>query len=483
MTGRVRNNLKSLPGSVWHGWKSGSSNQKIFRAMVIIATATLGVKAISLVRDQYVAAVFGTSDALDAYLLAIVVPSAISSIIAGSFNAALIPTYVRTKQQDGEEAAHQLLSNVLFVSLALLGAATVVLAMATPRIYTMLAAGFNPDKLALAHRLGYVVVGIVPITGIITIWTAVLNADEQFAFPALSASVVPIATVSVLAFGYNTLGVYALAVGFVVGLVIQLAWLAWGMVNRNLPIRPRWHGGDPALRQVIGQYMPMVAGQLVFAMSPVIDQGMAGTLGSGSISALIYGNKLITLFVGIGTMALGTAVLPYFSHMVALEDWPGIRHTLKVYIRLILLVSVPLTVALIVFSHDIISLLFERGRFNHQDTATVSHIMAMFALQIPFYSIGILLVRLISSLKLNQLLLFGGVISMATNFLLDLILKKVMGAAGIALATSIVYVVALAFYAIVTSIALNRRLPRGAGDSFLVASCAKVLAPHDSETQ
>ena len=48
-------------------------------------------------------------------------------------------------------------------------------------------------------------------------------------------------------------------------------------------------------------------------------------LGPGSVAVLNYGSKLIAVPLGVGTTALGTAVIPYFSVMVAKNDWRQIR--------------------------------------------------------------------------------------------------------------------------------------------------------------
>ena len=53
---------------------------------------------------------------------------------------------------------------------------------------------------------------------------------------------------------------------------------------------------------------------------------------------------LIMPVLGISSTALGTAVLPYFSRLVAAEDWDGLRHTLRTYTRLILAAAIPTTI-------------------------------------------------------------------------------------------------------------------------------------------
>jgi putative peptidoglycan lipid II flippase len=66
-------------------------------------------------------------------------------------------------------------------------------------------------------------------------------------------------------------------------------------------------------------------------------------------------------------------------------------------------------------------------------------------LQIPVHSLAILFVRLITSMKANSILIWGTTISFALNPPLDYVLKGPLGAAGIALSTSVVYAISLLF--------------------------------------
>jgi len=98
--------------------------------------------------------------------------------------------------------------------------------------------------------------------------------------------------------------------------------------------------------------------------------------------------------------------------------------------------------ALVVFSHPLIRILFQRGAFTAADTGVVSRVQAFLSLQIPFYFLTILGVRLISALKRNWVLMVVSGVNMVLNIVFNLILMRYMGVAGIALSTSFVYLVA-----------------------------------------
>ena len=81
------------------------------------------------------------------------------------------------------------------------------------------------------------------------------------------------------------------------------------------------------------------------------------------------------------------------------------RRVLLSYSVLLALVTIPLTGLLIVLSRSLVSLFFQGGAFTAADTHLVARVQMMFCLEIPFYSVAILYVRAISSLKRNYLIM------------------------------------------------------------------------------
>ena len=160
---------------------------------------------------------------------------------------------------------------------------------------------------------------------------------------------------------------------------------------------------------------------------------------------LNYGNKIIAFPITLAATTLGTAVVPYFSAMVVQRDWAGIRHTLKRYLSLIFATAVPLTLILMMISEPLVKMIYQRGSFSEEDTHLVAQIQVLFALQIPFYIAVILIVRLISSMLANHILLIGNIITVILNISLNYLFMKKLGVAGIALSTSCVYMVLFTF--------------------------------------
>jgi putative peptidoglycan lipid II flippase len=429
--------------------KPVSTNQKIFRAALTVGSLSIIARAATVFREMVVARWFGRGDALDAFLISFLLPSFVVMLITGSLSSAAVPVILQTRR-DGEEARNKLLSEIVLLSAAVLSATAIFLAVLAPYYLPWIAHGFSPVKLELTRKLLYLLLPWLVFNGLATVVSFILNSDEKFAIPAMTPLLTPIVTMVVVIAAAQLFGPFAIAAGTVAGSVLEASLLFYLLRKHGVRLRLRWTGIDSRLRSILTECAPLAAGAVLTVSTPVVDQAMAAMLPSGSVSALSYGNKLIGAIVALGANALGTALLPYFSRMAVEHDWFGCRHTLKRYFVIVLSATIPVTAALIALSHPIIRLLYQRGAFNAADTQLVSWIQICYAFQIPSNLIGILFVRFISAVRRNDLLMYVAGFNLVINVVLNLALMRLWGVAGIALSTSLVYLLSAALLAAIS---------------------------------
>jgi putative peptidoglycan lipid II flippase len=319
----------------------------------------------------------------------------------------------------------------------LLTAATALMALTARGFFPLIASHFPPDKLALSIRLFYALLPVVLITGIATNCTAVLNTFDRFALPALA----PVATPAVIILGALLLGgrvgIWAMVYSTLAGALIHAGIVAWMMDSRGYRFRLYWHGATEATGEVARQYGPVLLSGLVASGGLLVDQSMAAMLPSGSVSALAYANRFVSVVITLLAGAVSSAVVPHFSRMVAHNDWATCRNTLRTWVRLTALVSTPIALALVVGSRFLIRLAFQHGAFGPADTALVTPVLAMYALQIPFFVSSRVFYRFLVAMRRTDLIFYCGGLNLALDVVLNLILMRWFGVAGIALATSL----------------------------------------------
>jgi putative peptidoglycan lipid II flippase len=364
-------------------------------------------------------------------------------VLAPSFTSAFVPTYIRVYEQQGAAAAQRLVSGVLVGGFVIFVAIALAVAAAAPLVLPWLGWGFDGPKLALARSLCYMVSGMVVVCGISAIFAAVLNAHEHFGISAAAPMALPVATVVVFWLFQDRFGISALAAGTMLGFALECCILGIGMRRFGLLRWPRWSGFHASLAHVSRQYAPVAVGSLLMSSSIVVDQSMAASLGSGNVSILNYGNKVVAFVLSIVAISLSTVLFPRFSRMISAGQWDDLDRMIRGYSKLILLASIPLVALLAVFSQPMIGLLFERGAFTPQTTIAVSWVQIYLALQIPFYVLGMLGARLLSALDGNQIMLRIGALNLAMNIGGNYVFMHFFGVSGIAMSTSLMYVVAM----------------------------------------
>ena len=143
--------------------------------------------------------------------------------------------------------------------------------------------------------------------------------------------------------------------------------------------------------------------------------------------------------------SLSTAAIPYASQLAASGDAASLKALADRFLKWVLLATAPLVLLLVLFAQPIVAAVFQRGAFTAEDTELVAMVHAAFALQIPFYVMNVLLLRLIAALRANTIILQGAAINLALKIVGNLVLMHYWGVVGIAIATVLVYIASFAF--------------------------------------
>jgi putative peptidoglycan lipid II flippase len=420
-------------------------DRRILGAVASVFAAGAVVKIAAMGKEFVVAGVFGRSDAMDAFLAAFLIPNLLINLIAESMNQALVPTFIKVRMRDGFERAQELLSSSMLWLCGLLTGAAVLTALLARTFFPLIGWGFPALKLDLSVRLFYALVPVVLLSGIAATCTAVLNTFERFAMPALAALVMPVSIVAAAVTLRGALGIWALVWGTLFGAVAHAGLTGWMMEARGYRFRLHWHGKNEATREVARQYGPVLLSSVVASGGLLVDQAMAAMLPEGSVSALVFANRFVSVAVTLMAGAVSSAVVPFFSSMIADREWEGCRRTLRTWSRMMAVVSLPIAGLLIVGARPLVRLTLQHGAFGARDTAVVSSVLAMYAIQIPFFVVSRVFYRFVVAMRRTDLVLWCGSLNLVLDVLLNVLLMRWLGIAGIALATSLWTVSTLGF--------------------------------------
>ena len=421
--------------------------RKVFAAMLTSGVASVLSSIAMVARDLLMAKQFGVSGSVDGYLISYTFLMFVASVFANSIMPALMPAYIRLRTAVGEHASLALAWRAALAAACAVSLIAIVIAALSPQLIAILASNFSSSGRAISRETLLWMLGILPVQTFLAVLTVIANSRGAYLRPGLAPALPSIAAAVVLFLFARSFGIGVVAAATLCGAIVQL--LLFPIEWRGLwSAKGQWKDDARVWGDLVRQYWPVVASGVLMSATPLVDQAMAATMAEGSVATLSYGQKLSGLVLSVSSIALSNAVLPHLSEMAARDAWAEIGHSLRVFRRVILAVVLPATAILYFFSEPIAILVFERGAVSRVDAINIAHVQALFLLQMPFYLLGMLSVRLISALKANVILMYGTALSIVLKVLFNYVLMQWFGLRGIALATTCVYVVACAYLTI-----------------------------------
>src|SRR6266568_8387053 len=227
-----------------------------------------------------------------------------ATLFSASIESSVIPVYARVRTQ-GKEQASILFSTLL--NLLVLGIVVLTLGMLILRdqLIHLSAPALDPFRAALAVSLAPFIFPVLALMVVISFLECILNAEGQFGWPAYAGLLVPLTTTVFILTAGSSYGILVLCIGMLVGLCLQLCMVIVRAWRARLVYRPILDLRNPDIGAILVAMSPSLFSILISQASPLVDQIFASSLSGGSISALNYSLKLISVFSGVIFVATG----------------------------------------------------------------------------------------------------------------------------------------------------------------------------------
>jgi putative peptidoglycan lipid II flippase len=355
----------------------------------ILALGNLASRVLGLARELVISWIFGASGQVSAFRVAAQVPTLLYDfLIGGMLSAALVPvlsTYAANRREFVQLVSA--LATVFALALALL---VIVLQVFAEPLAGLLAAGFhltNPDLLDLTVQLLRWTAPAVWLFCVAGLLTATLYALQRFTFPALATAVYNLGIVAAAPLLAPIIGIYALAVGILVGALAQISIMAWDLRRAGIVARPMWAWRHPALGQMLRLYAPIAAGMVVSLGQIALDRRLATGTAEQSVAWMANATTLQQMPLGLVSVAIALAALPQLSRFYAAGDEEAFGRTLGQGLRMVLLLIAPAAVALWFLGQPLIELIFQHGRFHAADTVQVTAALHIYLIGMVFAAV------------------------------------------------------------------------------------------------
>lgn len=363
----------------------------LVKAMGTIGGLTFVSRILGFVREMVFTRVMGAGMAADAFYLAFIVPNLFRRLFGeGAFSAGFVPLFSqRVSSEGGMEEAKAFAEEVLAVFLPVLMLVTLVFVVAMPAFIALQGAGWRDDpvKFSLAIELTRITFPYLIFISLVSLFSGVLNSLSRFTAAAFAPALLNFALIGALLLmpqgGPAT--ARAMAIGVIVGGILQLA-LCWASVRHaGLKLRLRWPKMTPQVKELLILILPATIGSGIYYISQAFYAYFATMLPEGSIVYLGLADRLNQLPLALIGSALGTAILPSISRAVGNGELGEASRIQGQATDLAMLLTLPAAIALAVAAGPIVTVLFQDGRFTAEDSATTSLVLSIVVAGLPAY--------------------------------------------------------------------------------------------------
>ena len=424
------------------------------RAISIVFFVSIAARLLTVVSQILTASVFGTSRLMDAYVLALIIPTTLAGVLSVAVGAAVIPIFIDYRENRGEEEALRILWSATWLGTLVALILTGAMIATAPLLITLFAHHEDATTQSLAITLLRFLMPIMLLQGLITLFGALLNAYGRFVASSLLPATNAIGIIAFLVVFSHSWGIYALGWGTLAGYALNLLLLMVFCLRARLPIRPAFDWRHPAIRRIAVIATPALLGSTLAHVNILVDQAMAALLPPGGVSGLNYAVKLVDTPTQFFYMALSTALLPVFAMQVARRELVPLRDTFRQVVIYAAIILLPAGVLLSVLARPVVEILYQRGKFNDGSTDVVAGAMLLLAPGMFFVTYAFINARVYQALQDNWTLCYVAVLSLVLNGALDYLLMQIWGVAGIAFSTTLTYLIS----AIALIFILDRKL-------------------------
>lgn len=360
----------------------------LLKAASTVSLLTLASRVTGQVREMLMAAVFGANAMTDAFNVAFRLPNMFRRLFAeGAFSQAFVPVLGTTRAQEGDARTHELIDHVATVLITVLMLTCLIGVLAAPALVWLLASGLQQDPrgygaAVVMARWMFPYIGFMSL---VALAAGILNTWRRFAVPAFTPVLLNVAMILAAWWGAPALSrigvepIYAMIGGVLGGGVLQLGLQVLALRRLGMMPHPRlgWQAlrlawADPGTRRIATLMLPALLGVGVAHLSAIINLQIASHLTPGSVSWMSYAERLMEFPTALLGVALGVVLTPQLVSAKAADDPERYSAMLDWGLRLVVLIAVPCTVALLVFSVPLIAVIYERGAFGVMEVQQTS---------------------------------------------------------------------------------------------------------------
>lgn len=411
--------------------------RSLTRAAFVVAFFTLLASFLGMLRDRFLAGVFGAGQELDIYYASFRIPDFFyNTILVGLTSSAFLPVltgYLKRSEKKScsleeklkfPKEAEEFIGGLISILSGILFILAVSVFFFAPFIMEWLTPGFTNDQKAEAVHLTRILI-LSPIflsfSGLIG---NILNLRNMFFFYSLAPIVYNLGSIFSIFFLVPFLGLPGLAWGIVIGAFSHFLIQFIPAKRLGLKLKFRWQPKHPGIIKVWKMMLPRSLHLALLQLNLIVTTLFASILPVGSLSVFNFANNLQSLPLGIFGASYAIAAFPTLALLVSKNNRSEFTRRFNDTMCQILFFIVPLSIIMIVLRAQIVRLILGSGKFDWEDTILTLNVLGILTLSLFAQSLNLLFVRAFFALHDTITPLKSAFIAVFFNISLGLIAVK-----------------------------------------------------------
>lgn len=418
-------------------------SRSLLKDMVTTTVFSVVGKGAGFLVPILVASWFGISGETDAFFFSYGLIIFLTGILSPVVESVIVPFIAEMKSRDESEVKVFLGATLIFVTivLTLIGGLFGFISVPVLKVAT----NFSVESINLIAWLLVEMIPLLVLVGISSLLSGVLNAYRIYWLPAISPAIRILTAILGIWVLKDSWGVHSIGFGYVIGEIIRLLFLINEIFRKKLLVFRISINCYSKFIEFLRTSFYQVIGMVVVAINPMVDKAMASWIGPGNVSILEYADRIYQIPVILISHGLFVVLLSYWSDDFYRSGQVLFKKKVTSMAKMVGGGSLVLSLIMIWFRRDVVSLLYSFGNFPAESLSAVSSVLALYLVGLAPTVVGLVFTRAHLVEKNAKTLMILSALNCLLHLILNLSLIKYWGVFGLALSTTIAHSVVAAF--------------------------------------
>ena len=418
------------------------------RKSILLSTITLTgitffIKLLGLIKQSVLAAYCGASSETDAFFIATGIITQLCVVIFSAISVSLLTIHTNTLVKEGRQKSNELINGVLRVFIPISFGISILFFIGVPIAAKVFAPSYSIEELSVLSHYIRIMSCAFMLWCYYLIINVVLETDKRFLPGRGQAFFQNLFLIISALFLYKKFGMAVLVYGFLLSglaecvLVTFCARKQFKLVFHKINV-------SAETRELVKLSVPLIIGSAIYELNDIVDKQISTGLGTGNVSYLTYGGTINEIVTGVVVASVSTVLFSHFATWIAEGNTEEVGANLRRAIEYLTLIILPIMVMCIIAGDQIVAILYGRGNFGSDDVWSTYGVVIGYSLGFVFQAARANLVKVYYAFQDTKRPMINGALSVGINIVLSILLSRAIGAAGIALSTSIAMLIVAA---------------------------------------